>query len=196
MHESRAHALHRMHGVLHEQAREAEDDVDLTDILRAEVVLALSGLDFFVHELTRLGMLECWSNERQRPDAFGRFQLPISSVNELMNPEAAEAALDIEIRRKHSFLTFQHPDKIAEAVRLFSNIKLWEAVAQHLRRQPNQVKASLSLIVDRRNKIAHEADIDPSFPGLRWPIDPAMVEGIFDEIEEIGRAIFSVASAK
>jgi hypothetical protein len=54
-------------------------------------------------------------------------------------------------------------------------------------------KASLTLIVDRRNKIAHEADLDPSYPGQRWPIDTAMVEDIFDKIEAISRAIYKVS---
>jgi hypothetical protein len=33
--------------------------VGLSDLLRAEVVLAVSALDHYIHELTRVGMLEC-----------------------------------------------------------------------------------------------------------------------------------------
>jgi hypothetical protein len=40
---------------------------------------------------------------------------------------------------------------------------------------------------------ADEADIDPSYPGQRWPIDIPLVEDIFDKIEAICRAIFKVA---
>ena len=50
----------------------------------------------------------------------------------------------------------------------------------------------LSLMVDRRNKIAHEADIDPSYPGQRWPIDRLQVECTADLLEEIGGAVFKV----
>ena len=32
--------------------------VDLSDILRPEVVLAVSALDYFIHELTRIGIAE------------------------------------------------------------------------------------------------------------------------------------------
>ena len=56
----RTRALHALHGSFLGQVTAA---IDLTDILRAEVVLAVSALDYFVHELTRMGMIECWSGE-------------------------------------------------------------------------------------------------------------------------------------
>jgi hypothetical protein len=78
-------------------------------------------------------------------------------------------------------------------VRLFANVKLWEEVGKELDMDAKMVKASLVVIIDRRNKIAHEADIDPSYPGQRWPIDAAMVERTFDMLEVIARAVFKVA---
>jgi hypothetical protein len=186
----RVRALHALQGVLATQVPSA---MDTTDILRAEVVLAVSALDYFVHELTRLGMCECWVGARPKTDAFGRYALPISMIGNLLGSETAHEALNAEIRNRHSFKAFQHPDKIAEAIRLFSSVKLWEEVGAILERPPQDLKRSLALIVERRNKIAHEADIDPSYPEQRWPIDADMVQGIFDEIEAIARAIFTVA---
>lgn len=55
------------------------------------------------------------------------------------------------------------------------------------------VKARLKLIVDRRNKIAHEADLDPTSPGFRWRIDGPMVKDAVDFIEHLGDAIYQVA---
>ena len=52
--------------------------VDLSDILRPEVVLAVSALDYFIHELTRIGMLESWVGTRAQTDALQRYQLPLS----------------------------------------------------------------------------------------------------------------------
>jgi hypothetical protein len=52
----------------------------------------------------------------------------------------------------------------------------------------------LALIVDRRNKIAHEADIDPSFPGQRWPIDRAMVDDMVSTVEATVEAIHAVVT--
>jgi hypothetical protein len=47
-------------------------------------------------------------------------------------------------------------------------------------------------IVDRRNKISHEADMDPSYPGTRWPINPSAVASALDLIERVCHAIDSV----
>lgn len=187
---ARVRALHALQASFTKLVTEA---VDLSDILRAEVVLAVSALDYFVHELTRLGMLESWSGVRAQTDAFQRFQLPLSIVGGLNNPAAGGQVLDAEIRSRHGFLAFQHPDKIADAVRLFSNIRLWEEVGRETASSAQDVKSSLILIIDRRNKIAHEADVDPTYPGQRWPIDVPMVEEIFDKIESICHAIFKVA---
>jgi hypothetical protein len=42
---------------------------------------------------------------------------------------------------------------------------------------------------DRRNKIAHEADMDPSYPGARWPISETDVNKALDFIEQLCEAI-------
>src|ERR1700759_5356643 len=170
---SRVRALHALYGIF---AKQVTSVVDLSDVLRAEIVLAVSSLDHYIHELARLGMLECWTGIRNSTDAFKRFPLPISVAVALSDPVIAQQTIESEIRLRHSFLAFQHPDRIADAVRLFSDVRLWEEVANILGMAAQEVKSSLVLIVDRRNKIAHEADIDPSYPGQRWPIDPEMVE--------------------
>jgi hypothetical protein len=187
----RVHALHALYISFAARLTAA---VDLSDILRAEVVLAVSALDYFIHELTRIGMLESWVGTRAQTDALQRYQLPLSIAKQLSNVGTAQQVLDAEIRTKHSFLSFQHPDKVADAIRLFSEVRLWDEVGREIGLPAQIVKSSLSLIVDRRNKIAHEADIDPSYPGQRWPIDVPMVEEIFDKIEAICRAIFKVST--
>jgi hypothetical protein len=185
----RVRSLHALYVIF---ARQVTAAVDLSDFLRAEIVLAVSALDHFIHELTRLGMLECWAGSRRNTDAFNRFPLPIAVAKGLYQSTSQQVFED-EIRLKHSFLSFQFPDRIADAVRLFSDVKLWEEVGNELGKEAKTVKSSLVLIIDRRNKIAHEADIDPSYPGQRWPIDSAMVERTCDELEAIARAIFKVA---
>jgi hypothetical protein len=55
------------------------------------------------------------------------------------------------------------------------------------------VKIRMRLIVDRRNKIAHEADMDPSNPGFRWTINSKTSDDTIDFIWRVGCAIFKVA---
>src|SRR3972149_7267748 len=54
--------------------------VDATDILRAQIVLAVSALDHYIHELTRLGMLEIFDGLRPSTNAFGRFQVTMDAA--------------------------------------------------------------------------------------------------------------------
>lgn len=55
-------------------------------------------------------------------------------------------------------------------------------------------KTHLNLIIDRRNRIAHEADMYPGRPGARWPIDEILVREAIDTLEQIADAIFDVVT--
>lgn len=146
--------------------------VDSSDLLRAQIVLTVSALDFYVHEVTLLGMLEVYSGKRPPTQAFENYRVSVGAMMAGMSA-GGTTWFEAEVRDRHSFLSFQQPDKIADAIRLFSDIKLWQSVATSLGQTDATVKTTLRLIVDRRNKIAHEADLDPSYPGARWPITEA-----------------------
>ncbi len=183
---ARVRHLHGLHLALQTALTAA---VDLSDILRAEVVMAVSALDRYVHEVTRLGMLDCHAGIRPRTDAYNRFPVALSSVFALATDLTSATAMEAEIRSKHSFLSFQHPDKIADAFRLFTSKPIWDEIAQKLDIPAKDAKAKLGVIVDRRNKIAHEADVDPSFPGQLWPIDAQIVQGMVNDVEHLVRAM-------
>ena len=178
--------LHSVHTALSAKLTEA---IDLSDILRAEIVLTISAFDFFLHEITRLGMIECFLGVRERSQGFQRFLIPMRSAVALdLN------FFELEVREKHRFQSFQQPDKVADAIRNFSDVPLWANVANFLNQDASQVKLSLSLIVDRRNKIAHEADKSVVFPHDLWPIDKDTVLENINTIRKIGAAIFDVVT--
>lgn len=164
--------------------------LDLSDLLRAAFVMAISALDQFVHEVTRGGMLEIHEGTRASTPAYERFGIPLAQLAAVSNPATARAALDLEIRQRHGHLSFQQPDKIADALRHVAPDGLWAAVALAMDRDAKGLKQELSLIVDRRNKIAHEADVDPSYPGQRWPISPEDAQGACGLVGSIAENIF------
>ena len=168
--------------------------VDLSDLLRAEMVLIVSALDHFVHELTRLGMLEIWRGTRKATPAYRNFSVSLGVAAALAGASTVDAHLESEIRTRHSFQSFQKPDKIAEAIRLFSSVELWNEIGDFLGEDPKDLNIQLGLIVERRNKIAHEADIDPSYPGQKWPIDWTDTDDALAFIEKIGEAIYRVVA--
>lgn len=166
--------------------------IDTTDLLRTQIVLAVSALDHYIHELTRLGMLEVFNGIRPPTNAFGRFQVSVEAVMMGISGSHGTSWFENEVREKHGFLAFQHPDKVADAIRLFSTCELWPQVSTRLGVPNQDLKNRLKLIVDRRNKIAHEADLDPSYPGIRWPITLADTVSTVNFIKDICEAIHVV----
>ena len=216
--------------------------LDISDILRSALVLSVSALDYYVHEVVTLGMLEIDRGTRSEPaatantnqSAFSKFKVSLGSANQdrkvaidigswieseiqqnygddflqqshnisslipiisntILNRLNNNSWLESEIRESLSYKSFQEPEKIAEAIRLISNKKLWDEVANKMGRTAKDVKQQISLIVDRRNKIAHEADIDPSLGlGSRWNIDESMVNDAVDFIEQVVESIHQI----
>ncbi len=168
--------------------------VDLTDIHRASLVLGVSALDHFVHEFVRLGMLEVHRGNRPATDANLCFKIPLAAARAGIAHPVQNDWLDAAIREAHSWQSFQRPNKIADAIRLVSGVNLWEEVAKEIGSDANAVKVRLAAIIDRRDQIAHEADMDPTNPGNRWPIDSALVNNALDYIDHLVRAIYKSAA--
>ena len=168
--------------------------IDLSDLYRASLVLGVGALDNFVHQFVRLGMVDIHRGKRPITDAYLSFKIPMNAARQATANIGHDDWLNETIRAAHGWLSFQHPDKIAEAIRLMSAEKLWERVAAELVTTTTAVKAQLLAIVDRRNKIAHEADMDPTNPGYRWPIDKMLVEDALDFLERLTKAIYKVAA--
>jgi HEPN superfamily RiboL-PSP-like protein len=167
--------------------------IDVTDIHRASLVLGVSALDYFVHEFVRLGMLEVHRGKRPATEASLSFKIPIIAVRTGFADLTKDDWLDEAVRETHSWQSFQHPDKIADAIRLVTAVKLWQQVATEIGSDAPAVKARLIVIVDRRNKIAHEADMDPTNPGNQWPISAALVKDALDFIDRVVQAIYKLA---
>lgn len=221
---------------------QATGALDVSDMLRAALVLAVSALDYYVHEVVTLGMLEIHRGQRSEPtpsanttqSAFSRFQVSLGGArqerlaaidiaswleteieqthgyaflqqsytvaalipvisNSVVNRLNNASWLEDEIRERLGYQSFQQADKIADAIRYISDKKLWDEVANKISRPAKDIKQQLNSIVDRRNKIAHEADIDPSFNiGDRWNIDEVLVGDAVDFIEQIVESIHQV----
>ncbi len=167
--------------------------IDLSDIYRASLVLGVSALDQFVHEFVRIGMLEVHRGNRPVTDANLAFRIPLGAARLGIADPTRDDWLDATVREAHSWQSFQHPDKIADAIRLVSGVKLWEDVAKEAGTDAKAVKVRLTAIIDRRNQIAHEADMDPTNPGNRWPISSALTENALDYIERLVYAIYKSA---
>ena len=111
-----------------------------------------------------------------------------------INNPGSQNLIEEEISTRNSYFSFQSPDKISEALSLVSNKKIWKELEDVLPEYgtSSDIQTRLKIIVDRRNKIAHEADIDPSSPPSRWPITRQMTTESVEFIEKIGIKIYDI----
>jgi hypothetical protein len=221
---------------------QATGALDVSDMLRAALVLAVSALDYYVHEVVTLGMLKIHRGQRSEPtpsanatqSTFSRFQVSLGGARQdrltaiditswleadiqqaqgyeflqqsqtisaliptisssILNRLNNTSWLESEIRERLAYQSFQQADKIADAIRYISDKKMWDEVAIQMARSAKDIKQQLNSIVDRRNKIAHEADIDPTFNiGTRWNIDEVLVSDAVDFVEVLVESIHQI----
>jgi hypothetical protein len=137
-------------------------------------------------------MIETALGHRVPTDAFRRFSVSTQAALRAAQGAPPTTWMDEEIRRQHGHVSFQHPDKIADAIRLIWDQPLWTTIAPHIGKTAADLKQTLQLIVARRNQIAHEADRDPTPPHERWPITHTDVEAAISLIESIVTTLDSV----
>lgn len=181
---------------------------DISDLLRSQIVYAVSALDRFIHELVRIGILEIFNDKRIHTEKFNNqpfkaqtflnvMKLLKSSTMPTSPDELPEVIINKEIVDKLSFLAFQAPEKIKDALSYIWNephrmIKLANKMGLPGATDNDKQKLleqTLQLITTRRNQIAHEADFD-SATGKRRGIMKDVVEKNIDFIEALGIAIY------
>ena len=185
----RANDLCSLYKALRNQTTTA---LELSDILRSAIVMAVSALDHYIHQAVRIGMLDAYTGNFKQTEAFQRFQVSLASVAKQTADPTSSDWLDQEIHARHGWLSFEHPDKIADALRLVCDVNVWEDVGPRMGKSATDVKARLKTIVDRRNKIAHESDVNPSYSGERWPIDTCMIDDTIQFMRHLGASLYGL----
>lgn len=173
--------------------------ISADELLRAEWVARVSALDLYIHELVAQNMLRIFEGSRAGCPGFSKFQCSSDTLLRIKNAVTsaeATAAFDFEVRSKLGRITYQFPDDIADGIRFVSACELWNEIALAKGATPatkstqaKNMKKDLSLIVERRNKIAHEGDLQPSIPRTPWPINRSDVVFATNFIEDLVRTI-------
>jgi hypothetical protein len=172
------------------------------ELLRAEWVSRVSALDLHVHELIAQSMVAIFEGRRPPTPAYLRFKISNEAMDRIRGATTrteASAAFDLYVRGQLGRDTFQAPDDISDGIRLCSNVELWNELALVFGATQStnndiakNLKRQLSLIVRRRNIIAHEGDLQQSPLREPWPISRTDLTVVADHIERVVRAIDSV----
>lgn len=140
----------------------------LSELLCASLVFSVSAMDRYFHDLIVKNILTVLKRN-EIPRALGKFKIPLTTAEDI-----AQKAFDAKKENKKAQLrtilkdkfreelhrvTFQAYDEINDAFSYLGLEVSWKKVAQQLQCQPGQIKKKLGSIIDRRNKIVHEADV-------------------------------------
>ena len=156
--------------------------------------MLVSALDHFIHEIIRIGMIEIYNNKREPTKEFKTFILTLDEkilFKKAIMEDKNDTWLEYQIRVRNGFKSFQQADKIKEAMLLIIDKDIWNELSSVLNQDSKILKNRLNLIVDRRNQIAHEADIEPIYHELR-EIDIEDINNSILFIESIVKTIYIV----
>jgi len=134
------------------------------DLLRSQIVNAVSAFDKLMHDLIRIGMVKIFENQRPSTGKYMNETIAIQHLPTLMAGAIPPAAVRFEniVREKLSKLSFQDPTKIADGLSyIWDENQKWQQIALGLGMSDGDAKIKQKLIVTRRNAIVHEADLDP-----------------------------------
>lgn len=178
-----------------------------SDILRSQIVYAVSALDRLIHELVRIGIIEIINGQRLPTNKFQNHPFKASTLMSIMaslksgttpmSPdEVPEFLINREVSEKLGFLAFHAPDKVKDGLSYIWNeshkmvVLAKEMGLSGPTDNDKQIllEQTLQLIATRRNQIAHEADFD-SMTNCRRTITRNMVNYSVDFIENLGNSI-------
>lgn len=174
---------------IYEYLLEQHVALDISDILRGCIVLAVSALDAFIHEVIRVGMVQILRGGRKQTPEYQKQKVTFNQIS--FSPDYAW--FDRIILEQHQEKSYQNPKKISEGIKLISDIDLWAEISKQLNEPADNVNHKLKLIVDRRNQIAHEADIDRGLAApIRRGIDLLDVKDTVNFIEKLAETIYVI----
>lgn len=176
---------------IHESINDATTKaLDCSDVLRGCLVMAVSALDLFVHDLVRIGILDTYRGRLPPTKSFRNITVPLGTLLATSDPLLEFDWLEETIRQQHGWRSFEHPKNITEALRLVSDDDHWAVCGKQMKISASEVQTGLASIIDRRNKIVHEFDVNPIDPQELFPINPTMVKEAVGFIREVGNGIY------
>ncbi len=169
----------------------AKIPLDFDDLLRSQIVYSVSAFDKLVHDLVRIGMLEIFAGNRLPTQKYLSESFSMSTINQFSAATVPpkEYYFEQEVLRKLKIVSYQDPDKVADGLSyIWNEPHKWQKIAAGMGLDEKSVKTKLKLIIDRRNKIAHEADFDPVI-GNKYTINKTECESTISFLQTCGEEI-------
>ncbi len=176
--------------------------VDIGDLYRGAWLQAVSALDTFMHaEILRRVESIAQAVSGARPQELDRLKVTVKAaegirLGTLSAAEVVVGAVAAEIDRA----TIQRPAAISKYLRYVTDDEVWGPLAASVGASdpalraisPGELRSRLDEVVERRNQIAHGADLLTDGSGAKRPIDAASIDAAITLIERIAVALDDV----
>ena len=183
------------------EALKAEGSIEECEtIWRSQVVFLESALDFYIHEISKYGMINIFSGNWAKTDKYNNYQVPMKYVEEgFKNPESKSWLLEYLNERFSSevYLSFESMKNQLNLLGLFFEPVMEKAfpkqsTSDSLCRDGKKVVRDL---FERRNQIAHQTDRQHN-DATQNTISKEYVEQCFSDVRAIANAIQTIAVEK
>lgn len=167
--------------------------LDSSDLLRWQWVLSISALDKYVHDIVRAGMIDEFLGRKTPTSKFKTFHIDMNALSNIKESSTPEIEFEKEVVRQHSFLAFQYPDKITDALSyIWDEPHKWNVISGNMSTaiMADNLRTKLKNIVVRRNQIVHEGDcFSTTLPLQQQPILFCDTEDVVQFIKDLVSAI-------
>ncbi|MFC8621637.1 hypothetical protein [Streptomyces anulatus] len=176
--------------------------VDVDDFYRAAWVQAVAAIDHWFHEELYRRVADLAAKDSpDMPQRLRNYEIPLHRVEAVRRGdiELAEAVVE-HVREKWANASLQNPGKISEALKMVTDANIWQGAAKQISAwhgnrttyTEKTLKSQYVAITDRRNRIAHDADLIDGDLKQRRPITEHDVTDAINWIDRIALAVASV----
>lgn len=192
-------SIYKMFGVV-DSLIESKDEEQAKDIMRSQVVFLVGALDFFMHEITKLGLNKIFNNEWEQTKKYSHISIPMGVLNDaLIDGEDSDWFLEF-VNEQFSIVTIVSYDSVKDQMNLLGlNI---QSIADEVfydinsrEKTLDRLKNRLNGLFNRRNMIAHQLDRKHS-DAEKLDIDRGLVEEFIEDVNLIVDAISKQISEK
>lgn len=177
--------LHELHRVFNESI----PALDLSEILRAELVMAVSALDCYLHDIVIINMSNITFQDvdiTSLPSAYKDFPIRMQYAKQILTAENVDEQKQLIqlalVKSLHEF-SFESSRTVEKALSYIGVRHIWTNLADRLNRPSNDIKKELDIIIHRRNIIAHQADIVDRTSGEKQSISREEIDPVIRFIE-------------
>ena len=169
-------------------------------IWRSQIVFLESALDYYIHEISKYGMLNIFSGHWVKTEKYNNFQVPMKYVDQgLNNPESSEWLLTYLNERfgTEVYLSYEAMKKQLNLLGLSFDSVMAQAFPKPSIPEESyrDGKTIVRELFERRNQIAHQSDRKHADASPN-PINREYVECCVAEVLSIVNSIHTTATEK